>query len=59
MAARDAERMDTVDNLIVEVFQEQTVPLKPEEKRARRKRKQQTRRWSLGYLPAIPYVVRR
>ena len=56
---RDAERMESVDNLIVEVFREQVIPPKAGEKRKRRRKKQQMRSGSVGYLPAIPYVVRR
>ncbi len=58
-AGRDAERTGNVDNLIVEVFLEQVIQPKDQKKRKRPRRKQQTRRSSRGYLPAIPYVVRR
>jgi len=53
-ASKDAVRTGQVENLIVEAFREVETRPKEGDKKARRA---QRRRYSLGLLPAIPYIV--
>ena len=53
---KTAERSEYVDNLIIEVFGRRPPP---ERKGRRKKNEEPGRRWSVGVLPAVPYLVRR
>jgi len=62
-ADRNTERTGTADNLLIEVFYERPVPPpeggKEDAKSKRRRQRQETRRTPAGFLPAVPFMVRR